>query len=193
MSVNSLKWSILILTQPSRAQFLARLTSVLAPQVEPYQDLIEICVREGDASMSVGEHRQIMRESATGEYSNFIDDDDLISDNYVETILPLMDGVDYIGYNLQRYDDGRPTGVFQHTLANLGAADGTAISHINPIKTELAKLVPMSGGFGEDRRWWAQLEATGRVTTEHYIPEVMYSYLYRSNKTDGPPKDHFSF
>jgi len=49
----------------------------------------------------------------------------------------------------------------------------------NPIRRELALLVPFEGGRGEDFSWAERLRATGRVKTEHFIPEVMYHYWFR--------------
>lgn len=179
-----MKWSILILTQPSRAEYLKRLLKVLQPQVAAVQG-VDIEIRYCDFNMSVGDNRQIMREGCAGEYSNFIDDDDLVPEDYVAKVLPLMDGVDYIGYNLQRVDNGSPTGVYVHSL------DNGEISHINPIKTSVALEATMYGGFGEDRRWWDKLKELNAVQTQNYLNEIMYFYLYRSDKNDGPPKDQY--
>jgi hypothetical protein len=179
-----MKWSIMVLTQPSREGYLYRLLLSLKPQVEAYSDQVELMIRECDYFLPVGDNRQIMRETCTGQYSNFIDDDDIVPSNYVETLLPLMDGVDYIGHDLERYDDGHYTDTYIHSLEN-------GISHINPIRTELALKGSMYGGFGEDRRWWNRLAELDCVKTEHYVPKTMYKYMYRSNKGDGPPKDNY--
>lgn len=177
-----MKWSILILTQPSRDEYLHRLLAVLEPQVKLYEDQVEICIRQCDTGISVGENRQILREQAAGEYSCYIDDDDLIPEDYVETILPLLDGVDYVGFYLHRYDDGNSTGVYKHSLTG---ERNSRISHINPIKTSIALTVPMSGGFQEDRRWWNALDDSGIVQTENFLDREMYFYYYRSDKADG--------
>jgi glycosyltransferase involved in cell wall biosynthesis len=184
-------WSILILTQPSRARFLARLMAVLKPQVENHPD-VEVCVRTCDRKLSLGDNRQAMIESASGVYCCFIDDDDLIPANYVDKIYPLLDGVDYIGFRLQMYSDEvkqRPT---FHSLKHKewnGDQEGwyRDISHINPIRRELALMAKMSGEAGEDCRWADALRAKCVVKTEHYIDEVLYLYYWRSNKTDSLP------
>lgn len=181
-----MKWSILILTQPSRNGYLRRLMEVLEPQVANHSDEVEIIIRLCDDSISVGENRQLLREVARGEYSNYIDDDDLIADDYVESILPLMDGVDYIGFYLHRYDDGNSTLVCKHSITG---ERNSRISHINPIKTSLALTVTMSGGFEEDRRWWNALDDSQVVKTEHFLDKEMYFYYYRSSKSDGVSRD----
>lgn len=193
----SKKWSILILTQPSREEFLKRLMTVLVPQTRkngPERfNQVEILTRTFDKSMELGENRQALIEKSHAEYINFVDDDDLVPSDYVPTILPLLDGVDYIGYRVQCTVDGQRMAPTFHSLKYGKWSQDAAgyyrdISHINPIRRELALMAKMSGGFGEDERWATALRATGQVRTEHYIDRVMYQYLYRSDKSaDLPP------
>ena len=181
------KWSIMILTQPSRTAYLARLQAVLKPQLVGG---VEMDVATFDPKLSLGENRQKLIESAKGQYVNFIDDDDLIPNKYVAMILPLLDGVDYIGYRVQMFTDGvkqKPT--FHSLIYDKWTSDEKGfyrdISHINPIRRELALKVKMSGGHGEDQRWADQLRSLGIVKTQHYIDEVMYSYYFRSARTEA--------
>lgn len=179
------KWSILILTQETRQSYLRRLLDILEPQVAIHPD-VEIKIRQCDYLIPVGDNRQIMRQEADGEYSNFIDDDDLVPDNYVVSLLPLMDGPDFIGHKVTRYDNDDFTATVSHSLAFGGSEDPFhSTPHINPIKTEIALQASMSGGFGEDNRWWNTLKSQNAVKTEAFLPEVMYTYWYRSNKSDG--------
>ena len=122
---------------------------------------------------------------------NFIDDDDLVPEDYVATILPLLDGVDYIGHRIQFYLDGALDRPIFHSLkyhgwTTVGGVHYRDISHVNPMRRELALAVPMEGGVAEDFRWAANLRATGLVKTEHYIDRAMYLYYFRTNK-DGQP------
>lgn len=186
----NVRWSILIQTQPSRQHFLARLNATLRPQVEEHDD-IEILTRLFDANMDLGTNRQKLIEQAIGQYVNFIDDDDLVPAHYISTIYPLLDGVDYIGFQLQMYSDGEKQKPTYHTLRYKewnADQDGyyRDISHLNPMRRELALRIPMSGGCGEDQRWADGLRNLGVVKTEHYVNEIMYYYLWRSNKTDYP-------
>ena len=187
-----MKFDILILTMPTRVQFLSRLQGILTPQLVPD---VRVTVRVHDPELSLGANRQKMREKSDAEYVTFIDDDDIVPPNYVARILPLLDR-DYVGFRVQAYEDNIPLpGPTYHSLLCGGwfektYADGTKswhrdISHINPIKRELALAVPMYGGFAEDSRWAGELRALGIVKTEHYIEDVMYHYLSRPFKKDG--------
>jgi hypothetical protein len=187
-----MKWSILVLHDPSRTELLARLMDVLRPQVAGMDD-VEIIVRPFEKALDLGTNRQAMIEQAKGTYVSQVDDDDLVADNYVSTIYPLLDGIDYIGFQLQMFMDGEKQVPTFHSLRYKewsGDSKGwyRDISHVNPIRRDLALLVPMRGGPGEDARWAAELRNKGVVKTEHYVDSVLYLYLFRSNKAayQGP-------
>lgn len=185
-----MKWELLILSQPGREAYLARLQAVLRPQIEQYPD-VKVTVRNCDFKLDLGQNRQRLREESQGAYSNYLDDDDLVPANYVSTMYPLLDGVDYIGFRLQMYTDGEKQKPTFHSLRyKEWNADQEGyyrdISHLNPIRRELALAAEMSGGFGEDARWSDALRRLGIVKTEHFVDEVMYFYYWRSNKADYP-------
>lgn len=184
-----MKWEILILTQPSRERLLQRLLAVLRPQVEELPD-VQIVTRMFNRSMDLGSNRQMMIDASTAAYLNFLDDDDLVPFDYVSTIYPLLDGeVDYIGFQLQLYvNDEKQRPTFHSLRYDRWSSDDKGyyrdISHLNPIRRELAIQAKMSGGAGEDQRWCEELTKLGIVKTEHYVDRVMYYYLFRTNKND---------
>lgn len=181
-----MKLEILVLTMFSRHDFLNRLHRVLDPQLDWKNSgsYYRLC----DPQYSLGENRDMLRRCSHAEYIVFIDDDDMIPADYVSTILPLLDGVDYVGYDVQCSIDGKPLDrVTRHSLKYGGWYEDENgyyrdISHINPIRRDLALLEPMEGGHGEDKRWADRMRARGVLKTEHYIPRVMYQYLFRSEK-----------
>jgi hypothetical protein len=184
----------MILTQTSRAKFLRRLLDVLDPQVAKFPD-VHVDVRMFDRTLSLGENREVMRQDSMGDYIGFCDDDDLVPEDYVETILPLLDGVDYIGHRIQFYLNGALDRPIFHSLQYHGwtTVDGIHyrdISHVHPMRRELALLEPMEGGVAEDFRWAARMRARDVVKTEHYIDRAMYFYYFRTNKDErpGPPQ-----
>lgn len=193
-----MKFQILILTQRSRSKFLDQLLSLLEPQINALGlrkfDQVDILITEDDypggalrMAGQVGDKREVMRKMSQGEYIAFLDDDDLVAPDYISSILPLCDGVDQIGFNVQQFIDGKEFGKTFHTLSagnwrNEGMNFYRDISHINPMRRELALLEPMSGGFGEDRRWADAMR--GKVKSEHRIDKVLYYYLFRQQKND---------
>jgi hypothetical protein len=184
-----MKWSILILTMPQRKEFLHRLQQALYPQIEKLPD-VEIIVRTSDPSLTLGENRQAMLNSAAGEYVNFIDDDDMVAKNYVASIYPLLkSGVDYIGFPVKVFRDGTFIQTAYHSLQYKGwTSHGDVafrdISHLNPMRKELALQVSMSGGYGEDHRWATQLREKQIIKTQKYVPEAMYFYYMRTKKQE---------
>lgn len=183
-----MKLEILILTQPKREPFLKQLLSILSPQVNGKDVRLLIHEDKEGRLGTLGESRERMRRESLGDYIAFIDDDDFVSPHYVERILPLLDGVDQIGFDLLYFEDGMPIKPAHHSLQYATwASDDTAfyrdISHLNPMRRELALEVPMSGTHGEDMRW--SIAMRGKVKTEHYIHEELYFYLFRYYKDDA--------
>jgi hypothetical protein len=187
-------WSILVLTMPARACFLERLLNVLMPQIWG-QEEIEVMVQKFNPLMPVGENREEMRLACHGRYLNFVDDDDLVTTDYVSSILPNLDGVDYVGFNIEQtfVDTKFPGCIERHSLCYNGVySDGSGrydshfrdISHLNPMLRDLALRVPMTGWPGEDSRWAEELRARRCLKTEHYIDKVLYHYLTRANKPE---------
>jgi hypothetical protein len=199
-----MKLQLLILTQRNRAEMLSQLLSLLEPQISALGlnkfDQVDVYVHTDDESMisratELGAKREWMRQKSTGEYICFLDDDDLIAPNYISSILPLLDGVDQIGFELEMYSGHKKEAPVYHSLKHgkwINPVNGRMgesgsycrdISHINPMRRELALQVPMSGGIGEDCRWAAAMR--GKVKTEHYVASPLYYYLWRPNKQDS--------
>jgi len=202
------KWQILILSERSRNEMLQQVLEQLRYQMaalplKKFGD-VEVLVHEDETGKlfgkptGVGEMREYMRKQSTGDYINFIDSDDLIAPDYIESILPLLDGVDYVGFDVKCFTDHEMIGIASHSLAHgkwsqHRLANGRVpemrfcrdISHLNPMRRELALSLPMSGSVGEDCRWANDLRAKGIVKTEHYISRVLYWYLWRGQKLDS--------
>lgn len=188
-----MKWSILVLTQPSRVEFLKRLMECLVPQVEKFPD-VEIVTTLFDKNLSMGKNRGKMIDAAAGEYINFVDDDDLVAEDYVESIRPLLDGVDYVGFLAKFHRDGVYCGKLSfHSLDFKGWSENAYgyfrdISHLNPMRKVLAvegRMGDHEGLVREDFFWAGRLRSLGIVKTEHFVPKPMYIVYYRSDKLDG--------
>lgn len=171
------RWTIAICTVPERQGLRQRLLNALEPQIKGRD--IEILIADQDWELS--RKRQWCLDTAKGEYFCFVDDDDMVADNYVEAIYPLLDGVDYIGFRLQFYWDRDPWKPTFHSLrygthAIHADSDGfyRGVSHLNPIRTEIARQGSYEGGYGEDSRWSTQVEPR----TEHYVEQIMYHYFF---------------
>jgi glycosyltransferase involved in cell wall biosynthesis len=91
MDNNNIKLSILIcsIENSEREESLKKLIHELNKQIsENYaENIVEVLVEKDNGEISVGKKRNILIEKANGEYICFIDDDDFISKNYLNTIL----------------------------------------------------------------------------------------------------------
>lgn len=181
------KWSILIATCPPRAVKFKRLMKLLMPQVDAYKGQIEVVVFFNNFDQpSLGTIRQHLLDSSKGEYVNFVDDDDLLPKDYCSTIFPLLDGVDYIGFNVELRNEGMSLRPVYHSLRYNEWSDDEkgyyrGITHLNPIKAELARIADFRPqDIGEDHYWSIDVQrhinSDTKEYTEHYIDRAMYIY-----------------
>lgn len=192
-----MKFQILILTQRSRSEFLEQLLSVLEPQIAALGirkfDQVDIAVIRDEGlpkGWQIGDKREWARQLSGGEYICFVDSDDLVAPDYIARILPLLDGIDYLGWEQECWIDGKKDPRRDwHSLEAKGWFDTPSafhrdINHLNPMRRELALQKSMSGDVGEDMRWADAMRPL--VKTEHFIPNPpMYFYLARSHKDDA--------
>jgi hypothetical protein len=123
--------SILILTLKSRESMFDRLLSVLGPQCEGLP--VEIIVEKDDGESCIGDKRNRCLDRATGDYIAFIDDDDLVHDEYVELILNGIEtGADCIGFKslISNTGDSTMNGSGKTTATPTGSS-GIADPRIN--------------------------------------------------------------
>lgn len=78
---------ILICTLPERANKLRRLTSELDRQKVKYNGLVDYRCHPAGPSMTTGRKRNELIEQSTSDYFSFIDDDDMVSSDYIEQIM----------------------------------------------------------------------------------------------------------
>ena len=171
------KWTICVLTVPEREQDLTRIEGMLLHQIDNRND-IQLLIDKGTGD--VGKKRQRCLEEAAGDYICFVDDDDLIAHDYIERIYELLDGeVDYIGFQLQHYRNGEKQKPTFHSLKYKEWSEDDNgwyrdVSHLNPIKTSIAREGVFEGAYGEDKAWAEQVNPK----TEHYIDAPMYFYFF---------------
>lgn len=184
-------WTILIPTIGRRVNQFERLVTGLLKQTEKYDNAVQILAFYNNGQLPLYQIRQSLVDQAEGDYISFIDDDDEVSEYYVDTIFPLLDGVDYIGWRMQCIMDGTTLSPTYHSLRYNGWSDDADgyyrdISHLNPIKRELViKYAKFGGTIPEDVDWASQLR--NHVTTEHYISDIMYFYYASSGQSTWKP------
>lgn len=182
-----MKLSILICTIPSRFAQLGRLRSELNAQILPYAPDIEILIN--GQNKSIGEKRNKLLQDAKGEYVCFIDDDDRISQSYIDLLMQgIYKCVDCCSLIGEITFDGKNPKKFIHSLDYKGWFEKNdvyyrGINHLNCIKTSIAKQIGFSNkNHGEDYDFSLALEQSGLLKTEHKIEQTIYYYQYVSKK-----------
>lgn len=174
------KWSILVPSLPARRELRKRMLAILEPQVARYPD-VELLVLEDNRSREYGPKLQAMIDIAQGEYLNFVDDDDEISEHYVDTIYPLLNGVDCVGFSARISVEGGPFKSVFYSMKNkvwVDAPEGYYRNpqHLTPIRSELVRQIPWVGHYGADRTWSHKMSASGLLQTENVTDAVLYTY-----------------
>lgn len=188
-----MKLSILICTLESRRWFLDKLMYQLKSQ---QTSDVEILIWKDGGDLTIGEKRNKLLEKASGDYICFVDDDDNVSEQYVNLILnAIKTEPDCVGIKLLHYNDDVLAGLTTHSLTydswwDEPNKDNAALTnyyrnpnHLNPIKTSLARSVGFKHlDFGEDHDYSKRILPF--LKNEIMIDEYIYEYRYRTNKND---------
>jgi hypothetical protein len=181
-------WTIAVLTIPSREELLNRLFARLKPQLN---DQVQVKVFK-HATDSIGNKRQRALMDCKTTYISFIDDDDLVSPQYVNHILSKMkclpDGIGFRGIIIS--NNIKPVEFVNRAgLRYIDKAFRTGdcyifhrpLNHLNPVRTEIAKQIGYANSnYGEDKDYALRLADSGLITDDVFIDEFLYFYQYRS-------------
>ena len=173
--------SILTCSLKNREKLLRRLDQKLIPQVK-YLPQVELLTNIDSGEKSIGQKRNELLQASKGEYVVFIDDDDLISDRYVNNILNAISykSPDCCGIEGKIYLDFDKTKKFIHSIRykEWGEDDYAyyrSPNHINPIKREIALSIGFENiSHGEDKIFSEKILPF--LKTEIYIKEPIYFY-----------------
>lgn len=178
--------SILVCTLENRQHLLKRLLDVLQPQID---DRVEILTKSDSGEMSIGKKRNELLEQAAGEYVAFVDDDDLVSNDYVAKIMTaLQSKPDCCGLQGIITFQGQSPRMFIHSVQYKNWFEQNNVyyrcpNHLNTIKKSIALQVKFPElNHGEDRDFSTRIQPL--LNKEEFINGVIYHYLYEK---EGPP------
>jgi len=181
------RWNILIPTIGQRNDRFLTLLKDLLLQTEPMDGAVHVTALWNNGERPLSTVRQSLVDDAVGDYISFVDDDDQLPSYYVSKVFPLLDGVDQIGWRMQCIQDGislKPT--FHSVCYPQWSEDDHGyyrdVSHLNPIRIELAREADFRRGEPPEDVSWAN-QMNGKVRTEHYIDDIMY--VYRASSGDS--------
>lgn len=181
-------WDILICSIEHRTDMLAELLDELGRQIVPG---VGVHVYRDNLEASYTEKCQRLLDSSTADYVSYVDDDDAVAEDYVQTIVEaLQQRPDYVGFNVLYTVDGVPQMPALHSLKydgwiNTPDALYRDISHLNPIRRDLAAQSAWIGRTDliADAEWVSGLRQLGCVKTEVYVDRNLYHYRYRPGES----------
>lgn len=186
-------WSILVATMQGREESLRRLLGSIQEKVARLAPEMryEIRMEYDNREKSVGAKRESLLQSALGKYVSFIDDDDDITDQYIEDLWECIKG----DYQVMRLFGHISPYRFFHTL-DFKLSDKMATdtmfrrppNHLNPMLADVAKLIHFQDATrGEDLDWAIRLHKSGFFSREYRSDDSRTHYIYNmGNRTVHP-------
>lgn len=187
------KLSILIPSLEERRKTLEQLKTELANQIGKRN--VEVLSLPDNRQMTIGQKRNMLLTQSTGEYVSFVDDDDMVSPDYIEKVLNALtknpDCSSLTGEIV--FSDGysRP---FIHSLRygqwiddHEGKVYYRPPNHLNAVRRSIAVQVGFpSWNSGEDRSF--SMGIRHFLKKEEWIEGVIYNY--KCSKTFEETHNH---
>jgi hypothetical protein len=178
-------WSVLVPTIPGREQSLESLLAGIREKVARLAPhlRVEYRVNFDRREKSIGRKREELLQEAQGRYMSFIDDDDQMTDAYIEDLRATIAG----GFHVMRLRGQIQQYTFTHSteisLTSPMAAGEVFLrppNHLNPMLTDVAKLIHFGDAVrGEDLDWTIRLAKRGFLETEYRSDPSRIHYLYQ--------------
>jgi glycosyltransferase involved in cell wall biosynthesis len=180
-----MKLSILIPTLPKRKHFLIRLRNILDKQLV---EGVEVIVDDRAEHIPTGIKRNDLISRAQGEYITFIDDDDLISHEYVQLIMAAIkqspDVITFCGWIST--DGGKPIDWVIKLGSDYVPRDGKYYrwpNHLSVMKKSIIKDIKFEPIWKqEDYRWSKIIHDRKILKSEVHINRQLYFYEERTRK-----------
>jgi len=178
-------WSVLVPTIPGREASLERLLASiretvarLAPHLR-----VEYRVNFDRREKSIGRKREELLQAAQGKYMSFIDDDDQITEAYIEDLRATIAGefhVMRLRGQIQQYTFTHSTETSLSSPMAIGSVFVRPPNHLNPMMTDVAKLVHFGDATrGEDLDWTIRMAKRGFLEREYRSDPNRIHYLYQ--------------
>jgi Glycosyl transferase family 2 len=142
---------------------------------------------------SIGAKRETLVQMANGKYMAFVDDDDDISNDYIDSLLEgIKHNPDVVTFKQYCHVNDNEVSVINFSLKNKTNEEYYPGGYINRVpfhvcawKSELGKKYAFSDkNYSEDWFWAEQLAKEAK--TEYHIDKVIHTYIYNDNVTTTP-------
>ncbi|MDQ0417416.1 glycosyltransferase involved in cell wall biosynthesis [Croceifilum oryzae] len=176
--------SILIPSIPERASCLSRVVSELQRQSERFP--VEILVFIDNKKRSIGTKRNVLIQQAKGDFVVFVDDDDRVTPDYVDSLLSAIrqtPDADCITFDVEVSLGGIVKKICKYDVAYSGdKLEDEQYYYRNPnhimcfSKKLASQYQYLDISFGEDTEWAVQVR--DQIRKQEKIPKVLYYYDY---------------
>ena len=182
-------FSILIATMYPREGMFREVLKEVQRQISelPSHVKAEVLWEVDNGELTLGAKRNILVDRANGKYHCFVDDDDIISPNYLRTFIPMIEyDYDCASFLGAYYNKGKFEKLFFHSLdiKEWNENDDMflrCISPMNMIRTDIVRQLRYKDIRNtEDHEFSIRLMQSGLLHKEYKIPFTpIYHYLDR--------------
>lgn len=173
---------ILICTLPDRANKLRRLTTELDRQKVKFHGTVDYRIHPAGSSMTTGRKRNELVEQSFSEYFSFVDDDDMVSKDYIEQIMLATEkSPDVITFNGWMTTNGADRRDFTIKLGSRYEEKNGHYyrfpNHLCAFKREKVRHIKFPDQWvQEDYLWAKNIHDRGLLKTEVHIDSDLYHY-----------------
>jgi len=173
------------------------LLSNLELQAEPFGGMVEVVAEVDNGEKTSGVKRQALMNNSTGLYVAFVDDDDEIAPDYVESLMAGCDhGPDVVTFDLEMTHAGRHAEIWSFDLHPDDRKRGKmAANHLCAWRRDIAERIAWCPdlGYGDDQLWYRPMHALRLASNHYHIPRVMYGYRFCPSVTSNQTTDRIEF
>jgi len=179
--------TIAVLSVPARAsRYLTKIFKQLREQTEGKP--VELLCFLDNCQRTVGEKRQACLNMAKGQYIAFVDDDDEVRGDYIDSLLAAIrenSGVDVIVFDQEMITNGANSKIVKYGMEFKDLDDNMTRkipNHFMCHRTENARRASYKAvNAGEDKDWASHLYPY--IKSQHRIDKVLYIYNFNSVTT----------
>jgi glycosyltransferase involved in cell wall biosynthesis len=191
--MNDVKLSILVcgITERNFTPLLSHLEN------QTKNKAVEVLSLVDNKKMSVGRKRNLLLEMSKGDYVSFIDDDDWVTDDYVDQILlKIEENADVITFNLARHEDGSSDKIYHYSLGiereyDTDNAFYRLPNHLMAYKRTIASKALYDDVSSDETHSWFQA-IKPYLSTSSSIDKVLYNYRYDADTSESRKNYLFS-
>ena len=168
--------TILIATVPSRKHLVKKLITKLEKLIEGYDDIQIFCLYD-NMMITTGAKRNKLMSMVDSAYVCYVDDDDMVSNDYIEEIYPHLKSLQYdiVSFNVHYKDDVGGDKIYDFSEY--------PPTHVHVRRTEKITRPFADIKTGEDRQW--MLENSPNIGEVLHIPKVLYTYRFSTTHTEA--------